>query len=178
MQSESLYIGNATRQVLHFQYRVTRDAGVREQPIPPGTQIKIAGDLTPAQVDYIVRHHAKYGVVAADEIDHAKGFRGICYSVGKPIAGIKLSLLMEHNLGELVKLGRDIRKQSAVAQNNLLEQTLVENGRAERLTEMELTIQEENHDGNNSVPQLSEGFRVIRGDGPSRPARNRARRAA
>jgi hypothetical protein len=179
MQTESLYIGNATRQPFGFQYRVSKGASaIREQSIPSGEQIRVAGELTPAQVDYIVTSLAKYGVVSADSIDHTRGFRGYCYSIGKPIAGMKLTLLMDHNLGELVKLGREIREQSAIAQNNMLETALIENGRPERMTEMELTIQEENHDGNNDVPQFSEGFRVIRNENPTPRSNKGSRRRA
>ena len=178
MQTEKLFIGNATRQVIDFHYRVAQGAPIRVQPIPPGTQIQISGDLTPAQVDFIVRSQAKYGVVAADAIDQARVFHGTCYSIGKPITGMRLIWLMDHNLGQLVKLGREIREMTAVAQNNAMETALIENGRSERLTQFDLTIQQENQDGNNAVPQLSEGFRVIRNDNPPPPRKTGARRKA
>ena len=143
---EPLYIGNATRQMLDFQYRTGRNAPVRAQPIPPGAQVKISGDLSAAQIAYIVDKHAKYGVVNAEEIGE-KGFHGTCYSVGKPITGQRLALLMDRNLDALIVQGREIREQSAVAQNNMLEQALAENGRPERMTELEVTIQQENEDG-------------------------------
>lgn len=178
MNSEALYIGNATRQNLEFHYRIAKDAPAWNQPIPAGTQIRIPKDLTPAQSDYVVRQMSKYGIVAADSIDQARGFHGTCYAIGQPIKGMKLALLMEHNLGELVKMGREIREQTAVAQNNMLETTLIENGRPERLTQMDLTIQQEDHDARNSVPQLSEGFRVVRGSDRPAPQPKSRRRAA
>jgi hypothetical protein len=178
MQIEALYIGNASRQTLVFQYRVGKDMPLREQTIPSGGQVRIAGELTPGQVDYVVKKQAKYGVVAADSIDQAKGFHGTCYSIGKPITSVRLILLMERNLGALVKMGADIREQSAIAQNNLLETTLAEQGRPERLTQMDLTIQQENHEAGDLVPQVSEGFRVIRGGQSSPPPRAGRRKAA
>ena len=178
----NLFIGNATKLTLDFQYCVdrgntTHQVTARSQPIPPGTQIRISGDLTTEQVDYIIRQHAKYGLVAADSIDQSKGFHGTCYSIGKPITGMRLALLMRQNHEDLIVQGREIRKQSAVAQSNLLENTLTEQGRPETLTEMNLTIQEEEHDPNSPEPQLSEGFRVVRG-APESPQRGRRRRAA
>ena len=177
--TEQLYIGNATRQILNFQYRVSKEAPLREQVIPSGEQVKISGELTPAQVDYIVQKQAKYGVVAADTIDQARGFIGVCYSIGKPITSVRLTLLMQKNHEALVGLGRSIREQAAIAQNNMLETALIENGRPERLTELEITVQQERKDPEHDLPQFSEGFRVIRGgvDAP-RPKKARGRRAA
>jgi hypothetical protein len=181
MDYEKLYIGNATRQQRDFQYRVSKDAPLRTQMIPPGAQVRISGDLTKAQVDYIVSKEAKYGIVSATSIDQTKGFYGTCYSIDKPISAVKLMMLMDVNQDALVARGREIREQSAVAQSNLLETALVENGRQERLTEVELTLQQEEQDPHNSVPQMSEGFRVIRGglETPTPPKRRgRTRKAA
>ena len=182
MSNEKLYIGNCTKLELNFQYCVDKGSTVhpvspRSQPIPPGTQISVSGDLSPAQIEYIIQQHAKYGMVAASSIDQSKGFHGTCYSIGKQITGMRLALLMRQNHEDLIVQGREIRKQSAVAQSNLLENTLTEQGRPETLTEMNLTIQEEEHDPNSPEPQLSEGFRVIRGV-PEPPQRGRRRRAA
>ena len=179
MPNEALYIGNATKLNLDFQYCVDRGSAAqpcppRSQPIPPGTQVRISGDLTPEQIDNILRQHAKYGLVAATSIDQSRGFHGTCYSIGKPITGQRLVLLMRQNHAALIVRGQEIRQQSAVAQSNLLETALTEQGRPETLTQMDLTIQEEQHDPNNPEPQLSEGFRVVRGSGePNLPLRKR-----
>lgn len=177
--TEVLYIGNATRQNHNFTYCLAKGSVYRELPIPPGTQARIPGELSAAQVDYIVTKQAKYGIVAADSIDQAQGFHGLCYSINKPIAGMRLTLLMDHNIGQLAKLGRQIREQTAVAQNTMLEQALIENGRQERITELDITVQQEHADPKNDQPQFSEGFRVIRGgaDAPT-PRRGKGRRAA
>ena len=174
---ETLYIGNATRQNHTFTYCIVKGATYRELPIPPGTQARIPGELTPAMVDYIVTKQAKYGIVASDTIDQARGFHGLCYSINKPIDGMRLTLLMDHNIGQLATLGRQIREQTAVAQNAMLEQSLIENGRAERITETEITVQQEQSDPKNDQPQFSEGFRVIRNDNPA-PRAGKRKRAA
>ena len=181
MNTETLYIGNATKQMLDFKYRIGREAPVWTQMIPAGTQIRIPGDLTPAQVDHVVKSQAKYGIVAADSIDQARGFHGLCYSIGKAITTVRLTMLMEKNHDALLARGREIREQSAVAQNNMLEATLREQGRPEHITQMDLTIQQENHEAGDPVPQLSEGFRIVRSDGSQTPApraRRRMRKAA
>lgn len=177
-QSETLYIGNATKQTLAFQYRIARDHPVREQLIPSGAQVRISGDLTPAQVDHIVRQHVDYGMVAASSIDQSKGFHGTCYSIGAHITQTRLMMLMTQNHGALVERGREIREQTAVAQNDLLEKTLIEQDRPERITQMEVTVQQENEDPKNDVPQFSEGFRVIRGSERPAPSTSKRRKAA
>ena len=178
MDTETLYIGNATRQNIQFNYCVAKGEAPRTQRIPPGAQVKVAGELTPAQVDHIVKQHAKYGIVAADALDQTRGFHGICYSVGKPISSVKLMVLMETNHSALIKLGREIREQNAVAQSQVVDQVLTENARPEQLRQMDFTIQQEEHDVTNNVPQLSEGFRVIRGGNDQPPVRGRGRRRA
>jgi hypothetical protein len=178
MDSERLYIGNATRQMHDFHYCLAKGVAVRSLAIPAGTQARVPGELTPAQVDYILTKQAKYGIVGVDEIDRTRGFQGLCYSIGKPIASMRLTLLMGRNFDDLVRQGRKIREESAVAQSNLLERTLLENDRPERLTEMALTIQQERQDAGNDVPQFSEGFRVIRGGNDSPKPAGKRRRAA
>lgn len=180
MDSETLYVGNATRQTCMFSYCVIKGGTPRTQSIPPGAQVRISGDLLPSQVDYIVRQHAKYGIIAADAANQARGFRGICYSIGKPIAAVKLTMLLETNHSALVAAGREIREQNAVAQSGVIDQVLAENDRPEALKSMEFTIQQEERDPNNSEPQFSEGFRVIRGgaDQSPTPSRRGRRRAA
>ncbi len=145
MATEDLYIGNATKQVLNLSYRIAKTAPLWSQVIHPGMQVKIPRDLTSGEVDFVVRSLVKYGIVASDSIDQTKGFHGICYAIGKPITATRLILLMEKNHDDLLKRGRQIREQSAVAQSNMLDATLREQGRPERITQTELTIQQENH---------------------------------
>ena len=175
-----LFIGNASRQTFLFAYRVPETTSLRTQPIAPGTQEKISGDLSPEQIDAILAQHAKYGLISEAEIDRARAFHGTCYSIGKRITNTKLAYLMNKNLDQLVLQGEEIRKANAIAQNLNFERALTESGRPERVAALDLTVQQENHDPANDVPQFSVGTLVAREAGAPKPpsARQSRRRAA
>lgn len=169
-----LYIGNASRQSIDFVYRIPGAPNARKQVIRPGMQERIAGELAIVEIDAILKQHARYGLVKADEIDRAREFHGTCYSIDKPIRAPKIVYLMERNIVALVKQGEQTRQECAVAENLNFERTLVEQGRSERVTAFEMTMQQENHDPLNPNPQLSEGIRVAR-DEPRPAARVKLR---
>ena len=71
-----LYVANATPQVHAFTYVVPDDDDGRQfrwqprvQPIAAGGQIPVAGNLKIKQIDSIVAHHRRYGMVEISEID-------------------------------------------------------------------------------------------------------------
>ena len=172
-----LYVANVTAQTHEFLYRLIEQTKILRQVIPSGRQIQIAGDMNKDEIDYIVGQHAKYGMIPADEISHTKKFHGLCYSVDKPITAPLLNYLREHNQGELVEQGRELRRIAAIVSNDLLETALRENDRPEQITQFEMTIQED-RDIASDLPQLAEGLRVIRNPNPpAKPARGRRKAA-
>lgn len=172
-----LFVGNVTAQTHEFLYRLIEQTKILRQVIAPGRQIQIAGDLDRADLDYIVGQHAKYGMIPADEISYTKRFHGLCYSIDKPITTALLNYLREHNQGELVEQGRELRRVAAIVSNDLLETALRENGRPEQITQFEMTIQED-REIDSDLPQLSEGLRVIRNPNPPVAPKRRGRKAA
>lgn len=174
-----LFIGNATRQKHQFHYTLPGGTKTVIQSIEPGTQEQIAGDFNPEDIDHIVKLHAPYGLIQDSAIDQAKGFRGVCYSIGKPITGRRLTYLVNRNIDELVMRGRDTRTAAAVAQNSAFQRNLIENDRPEQITGFEVTVQEDRmSDDPNPAPQIAEGLRVVRdGQTPKSPS-SRQRRAA
>jgi hypothetical protein len=172
----SLYIGNATRQRYDFQYRTSVGGAVRSQLIPVGSQLKISGELTLGEIDYILGQHSKYGLIAEDRIDRTKDFAGTCYAVGKPITNVRLMYLMESNLQVLVKRGEEIRKANAVGHSNIINEVMRESQQAE-LPVLELTVQQERRDPDNNVPQLAEGI-LVSSDPDAQPLSGRGKRRA
>lgn len=170
-----LWIGNATRQRYEFRYKLPDIANFRVKTIEVGGQAKIEG-LTREEIDYVVDKHSKYGMIPQDSIDRSRSFNGTCYAVDKPIEAVRLSYLMDHNMGELVAQGKEIRQANAVAQSMNLERALNESGRPEKVYGMDVTIQEENHDPNNEVPQLSVGTSVSHDESRPTPTAGRPRR--
>ena len=171
-----LYIGNATRQKYDFCYRTKVGGGTRNQVIQPGAQLKISGDLTLGEVEYILAKHAPYGLIAEDKIDQTRTFSGTCYAIDKPITAVRLMYLMETNLQVLVKRGEEIRKANAVGHSNLINEVLRETQQPE-LPVLELTVQQEQEDPKNSVPQMAEGL-LVSADPDAQPLSGRGKRKA
>ena len=178
-----LFIGNATRQNYQFSFREAGPDGrpsgqLRTIPIMPGTQIAVPGDRDERQIDAILKQHAKYGIIAEAEIDRGRVFHGTCYSIGKPISAARLIYLMEGNVADLVRQGEETRRASAVAQNSLINDALTERC-GQPIDQLDLTVQQENEDPKNAVPQMSEGITVaLNPDAAPLSGQGRRRRAA
>jgi len=147
-----LYIANCSKQVHNFMYRVPESNGIRAQPILEGGQIQISGELQPETVDYIVSQHAAYGLIPLGEIDRAKPFVGLCYSVDKPIAAAAIQRLMIHNQGVLEERAEETLKATALANNQLLESGVERLARDARrqiptIGDLEISITEESSGG-------------------------------
>jgi hypothetical protein len=172
----TLFIGNATRQNYDCRYRELESNVIRMQQIRPGSQKRLTGDLNQPQIDHIISQLAKYGLVAEDRIDQSRELHGICYSVDRPIAAVRLQYLMDANMRQLIKLGEEIRRVNAVALATNVNNTMTA---AEQppVETVEVTVQQENQDPGNDVPQLSEGHLISRAPAP-RPVSGRGKRAA
>lgn len=178
-----LYIGNATRQIFDFVYMTIGQSdrkAHRRQLIQPGSQILVSGseNFSPEEIDYIVKQHVAYGMIESSAIDRTRAYHGTCYSIGKPITEARLTYLMDHNIGELVDQGRVIRQANAIAQNDTIARALTESGRPERMSALDMTVQQENEDPKNDVPQFSVGTIVtndaaVAGSGRRGAARGR-----
>jgi len=173
-----LYIGNASRQVHHFAY-VVPELGPRTQTVPIGGQVQLVGELNSQQIDAIVGQHRKYGLMEADKIDARTPFVGICFSVDRPISQKHLQIAMDYNMRRLAARGTEIRKLAAITQHNILEEAVAKNDLA-NLANVEITIQEDNHDGRDARAPVSDGIILDRSapaDAPT-PRPRRQRRAA
>jgi len=174
-----LYVANATRQNVEFTYRLPEMPGVKMQPIPIGGQICVTGDhMLPEQVDSILAQYEKYGLVTVEQMEKSnRKFSGLCYSLDKPVSIDRLRKAMDRNVEELTDRGKQIRKEMAIAANNMIEDDLRENNRPDGLTNLEMTIEEEaSKSGDRGTPLVNEGLRVTRtpeGAAPKPLKRNR-----
>lgn len=167
-----LFILNCTRQVQEFWYRLPENSKLLHQMIPIGGQIQIAGDLSTTDIDSIIEQHAKYGMVAYSEIDRTRPFIGYCYQIDKKFNNISDALQrgFGHNDQVLEERGRVLREEAAVAIN----QSIEDQRAAARLTELEVTIEDEDDDSS-----FHKGVRVTRGaEGEQRPRNRPPRRRA
>lgn len=175
-----MFVANMTKQNCNLYYRLPEVAAPRMQTIPIGGQIQISGELSQSDIDYVVQQKAKYGMVAANEIDRSKPFVGLCYSVGSPVRPAAIEKGIHHNVEVLVRRGHETRRDTAITINNRIEDDLDENRDLHTtLKGLDVSVQE-------VVPrtgitddhaQLNEGFRVERdreNQGGGRRSRRRA----
>jgi hypothetical protein len=182
-----LFVANLTAQKLVFAYVMPDEdgkrngSGHRTQDIPMGGQVMVSGDLTQQQIDVIIKHHRKYGMLSASEVaDRRASFAGTCYSIDRPVAGVEIKNGIEHNIAVLAERGKQYRQEAAVAVNNALELQLQEQGRPEGLRELAMSVVEEEPSGGyRTAKPLGEGVIVSRdGDAPTRSQRRRGQQRA
>lgn len=176
-----LYIANAKAQTESFTYRIPtpvgeRTRGARVQIIPAGQQVEISGDLSRVEIDAIISQHAKYGLVAADELDRNRDFAGLCYSVDKPVTSSRIQRLMGTNILHLEEKGREQRALAAVATNGRLEDDLKESRVPGQLTNLEYEVVEQRSRLSDSPETTAERVRVSR-DPEADSKRPRSRKA-
>jgi hypothetical protein len=116
----TMYVANTTQQIQDFQFRLPMKDKVYKQSIDIGRQIKVAGELDTREVEAIIAQHSIYGMIEVSELDRAKPFVGLIYSLDKPVKAELISRAMNHNMGVLDARGQTIRQEAAVAINNNL----------------------------------------------------------
>lgn len=163
-----MYVANCTQQVQDFTYRLPGHPAPRQQKIEIGGQTQISGDLGPKIIEAIINQHSKYGMVAADEVDRARGFISLCYSVDTWVRPEKIRMALNHNNGVLINEGKKIREESAVAVNNAI------SDQTPGLKSLEMSV-EEQETKSNPDPKINEGVRVSKDEEPTNRSGRRGR---
>ena len=161
-----LYVANTTQQVQDFQYRMPDSLKIYKQTIAIGGQIQVPGDISTADIDFIVEQHAIYGMVDVKDIDRTKPYIGLCYSVDKHVNVERVKYALIHNNEVLVERGREIRKEAAVSVNNIIEE---KTGGANSL---EMSVEEIETKGKDT--EVNEKIRVSRSEAPTPSTKRRA----
>ena len=139
-------------------YQIPERRGYIVQSIPIASQIALSPDLNTEGIDMVVQQHYKYGLRSLDEASRAREFVGLTYSIDKPIPGVKIENVLRHNQDKLVEWGKEIRKEAAIASNQLVSANMEEAG--QRVDQYQIEIVEQNHDERDPTPALSEGIKV------------------
>jgi hypothetical protein len=165
-----LFVGNATSKNFEFHYRLPERTSILHQEILMGQQVQITGrDMTMPEIEAVIKQGSVYGLIAVEEVDRRMTqYRGLCYSVDKPIASTKIEKLFHANTEVLVMLGKELRKNAALVENNRLLRANQDMD-LPPLRRTQMSIQEE--DG-----QMAEGFEAVYETGSSRAPRARKRR--
>ena len=140
-----LYIGNGTKQILQFEFRL-KGSGKVSRRIGPGQQTGFR-DLKPEQVDEIIAQHERYGMIPADKVRDATAKTDYIYQIDKPINPSILDELDKRNSGVLIIRGREIRKQLAVAIDKNVQNDLQRQNRDEQLRGFDLQVIEKQPEG-------------------------------
>ena len=175
-----LFIANATRQIMEFCYRLPERPGALRQVIPIGGQVQVSGDLTRAEIDYVVEKASIFGLVEIGDAERTGGFSGLCYSVDKPISEDRLFRAMTKRVAVLEDLGREQRKNAAIGVHDQVERQLKDHRDLGTLNGLDMQVVEQDANGGRQrVDGFEDRVNVVRqreGD-PARP-RNRGRRRA
>ena len=147
------YVANCTTQRVEFMWRMPENPKLLSVTIQPTSQTCL-GDLTQPQIDAIVEHHSKYGMVNAIDMNAADARRkttSSIYSVGHPVPSGKIEAILLRNYAVLDERGKLLRKEAAVASNDALARTLAEQNRqtgiGADIKAVEMTIVEEEPSG-------------------------------
>lgn len=176
-----MYIANCTKQPHDFIYRLPEEGKVRKQHIKELSQTLLSGDFNVKEIEGIIQQHKRYGFVNVGEIDQTKVFSGLCYSLDKAIPAAKMLKLLNHNVDVLVEMGKENRKEAAVAVSNEI------NEKVGGLGNLEVEIIEDTK-GNRDESGIEEHLRITehvgrggelipRGERETKPRRNRQRKA-
>jgi hypothetical protein len=159
-----LYVGNMSKQIQQFGYRVPERQGIITQTIPIGGQVRVSPDgnrrdLSTPEIDAILSQHATYGIISVDDVDKKQNaFSGLCYSIGKAISPEKLRRAMLKKEEALSAFGQKIRQEAALAVNSQIEEQVGP------LHNLEMSFEEIEPRGGYSddTDHLAEGVRVSR----------------
>jgi hypothetical protein len=162
-----VFIGNATKQILEFAYKLPERKLVTQR-VGVFKQVRLAVDCSQKDIDAIFEQWGKYGLVNATEIESVrKDFEGYLISVGKPIASEKLARATHYREDVLVERGKQLRKDAAIAMMNTIEN---ETGQIAKNYEVSVAeIEPRAGFTNPDDSHVAEGFRAEREERPQSP---------
>lgn len=110
-----LYVANLTSHAIDFTYRLPESKASKFQRIEVGTQQPIhSATLTQKEASAIIESYEKYGLKNVTDLDQAKPYVGLVYSMDKPVPHVKLLAGVEHNRDVLTVQGKRTRLEAAV----------------------------------------------------------------
>lgn len=163
----AVFVGNATKQILQFAYKLPERKQTITQVVPIWSQVQLTIDCSQPDIDAIMEQWGKYGLVNVTEMSHAKDFEGYLISIGRPIASSTLKDATEMRIDVLIERGEEMRANAAIAMINTIEH---ETGTIAKNYEISV-VEEEPRRGftNPNDRHISEGWRADRSQRPDMP---------
>jgi hypothetical protein len=174
-----LYVANATKQILQFTYRIPERRAPITQPVQIGGQTRLSIDLSQPDIDAILEHWGRYGLIPVSELDRVKEFQGYLYAIGKPISGAVIKKAAVIREAVLLRQGHAQREEAAIEMVNTIERQ----PGVTPANQYEVSVVEEEPRGGYDPNQthVAEGFRITRErpgmPEPPTPLRGRRRAA-
>lgn len=156
-----VYVANLTKQTFHLHYRLTEDASIRNVVIPIGAQTRIPKDLNTPDIDFLRKQWEPYRFLDTTELDRAKTYTGICYSVDKPVPAARMIIGQAHNQEVLTDRGREMRAQVGLATSDAIKQSIKDSGTDATVGKVEATMVEEEPKGGYSPDHEPIGEKVV-----------------
>lgn len=122
-----LYIANTTKQRFSFEFRRPETGRMLLRNIEPGAQLMVL-DTDSFEIDAIINHFGRYGMIDARNVDHSQAFIGLCYAIDKPVKHSVLVKALKDNDNHLDRAGHERRKVQVAATENKLRQQQTETG--------------------------------------------------
>ena len=165
----AVFIGNATKQILQFGYRLPERKQPITQSVPMWGQVMLTVDCGKPDIDAILEQWGKYGLVDVSEMDSVRSdFEGYLISIGKPIPYDKLEMATEYRNSVLIERGKAMREEAAVAMINTIEN---ETGQIARTYEVSVAeIEPQRGFANPNDKHVAEGWRADRDSRPDLPS--------
>jgi hypothetical protein len=163
----ALYVANTTKQNHRFYYRLAESSRTVYEDIMVGAQARIGHDLTQADIEIILKHHARYGMRKASEVN--RNFVGLVYSVGKPVVLDDILETFEKNDTAMDERAGERMEEVAAAVASSM-QTMI----GQPLARVEVETVEETTGGD--TPAVAKGFEVLGEGVPPRHGSKRAKR--
>lgn len=153
----TLFVANVTKQVQDFIYRIPEGKDV-SQKIRPGTQERIGSNLTDTDVAAIVRHHAKYGMVAEKDAHKHRGKVELVYSTDKPVSRHAMEGMFKHNDEVAVEQAEENLLDAAAVSAQAINHELAERGVGAEVGHLEIQLEHQAKPGETQT--LNKGVEV------------------
>ena len=164
-----LFVANLSKSHHRFFWQMPERIKINVTDIPIGQQRQIAGDLSAEQVNRIVTHHQRYGLLPAKEIPNLRQYAALCYSIDAPVDLETFYEGYERNDGEIQARSEEMRAETVVAINAQTSQML---DTPVHRTEVEMIEQT-----TGGTPRIAAGIEVVtEGTRPRHEAAQQKRR--
>jgi hypothetical protein len=174
-----LYISNVSRQEQIVCYRLDygkdgelkdtnrRFEPAKQQPIPPGRQVMIGGDMHMRQIEDIVEQLKPYGLIGALDAPRQHRVATLVFNIVNPVPTKVMESVRDTNAELQTAEGIERRKKAAVATNEMVQSAVasqfLEKGIPDEPADKTIITFEQQEQSDAGEKTIAEGYRVEAG---------------